>query len=143
MPDGSTLLGKLDKITNKEEDVIPFADWVFLCLPAFMVEDTILRIKPYLNPNTVLGSVVGNTGFFLFCHKHLFPDSKLFSFQRVPYISRVVNYGKEVNLLGFRDKLIMAVENIEDKEAFRKQVQKLFREETELADSFYEVTLSN
>ena len=143
MPDGSQLIGKLDKITNKAEDVIPFADWVFLCLPAFMVEDTILRIKPYLNPNTITGSVVGNTGFFLYCHKHLPSNSKLFSFQRVPYISRVVDYGKEVNLLGFRDKLIMGVENIEDKDDFRKQVQELFREKTELADSFYEVTLSN
>ena len=143
MPDGSMLIGKLDIITNKAEEVIPIADLVFFCLPAYMVEDTILRIKPYLNPNTIIGSVVGNTGFFLYCHKHLLPDSKLFSFQRVPYISRVVDYGKEVNLHGFRDKLIMAVENIEDKEAFRKQVQKLYREDTELADSFYEVTLSN
>ena len=143
MPDGSRLLGKLNKITNKAEDVVPSADWVFLCLPAFMVEDTLLRIRPYLNPNTIIGSVVGNTGFFLYCHKHLPSNSKLFGFQRVPYISRVVDYGKEANLLGFRDKLIMAVENIEDNEAFRTQVQKLFRENTELADSYYEVTLSN
>ena len=40
MPDGSSLLGKLDKTTNKAEDVIPYADWVFLCLP-FMVVYTI------------------------------------------------------------------------------------------------------
>lgn len=123
MPDGSKLLGKLDKITNKAEDVVPFADWVFLCLPAYMVEDAIQRIKLYLTPNTILGSVVGNTGSFLYCHKHLPTNSKLFSFQRVPYISRVVEYGKEVNLLGFRDKLIMAVENIKDNETFKKQVQ--------------------
>ncbi len=73
MPDGSTLLGKLDKITNKADEVNPFADWVFLCLPAYMVEDTILRIKPYLNPNTILGSVVGNTVFSYIATSIYFP----------------------------------------------------------------------
>ena len=143
MPDGTHIMGKLDRITNKPENVIPEADWVFLCLPAFLVEDTILRIKPYLQNKTIVGAVVGNTGFFLHCHKYLPDDAKLFSFQRVPYISRVVSYGREVNLLGFRDKLIMAVENIDDRETFRRQVQDFFQEETELVDSFYEVTLSN
>lgn len=92
---------------------------------------------------TIVGSVVGNTGFFIYCLKHLNANSKLFSFQRVPYISRIVDYGKEANLLGYRDRHIMAVENIEDRESFRKQVEYLFDEETVLADSFYEVTLSN
>ena len=143
MPDGSRLTGNLDRISSRPEEVIPDADWVFLCLPAFLVEETLLRIKPYLHKDTVVGAVAGNTGFFLYGHKHLSADSKLFSFQRVPYISRVVDYGKEANLLGFRDKLIMAVENVDDREAFRTQVEHLFHEETELADSFYEVTLSN
>lgn len=143
LPDGSKLTGKLNKITNQPEEVIPNADWVFLCLPAFLVEETILRIKPYLQKRTIVGAVVGNTGFFVYCHKHLPTDSKLFSFQRVPYVSRVVEYGNEANLLGFRDKLIMAIENIDDRESFRIQVERFFMEETELADSFYEVTLSN
>lgn len=143
LPDGSMIKGRIDKISSNAEDLIPGADWVFLCLPAFMVEDTLLRIKPFLEPRTVVGSVVGNTGFFNFCHKHLPSDCGLFSFQRVPYVSRVVEYGKEANLLGFRNKLIMSVENIEDKSSFRELVQDLFKEKTELADSFYEVTLSN
>ena len=143
MPDGSKLNGKLDRISNDPAILIPQADIVFMCLPAFLVEDMVIRIRPYLNPKTITGSVVGNTGFFIYCHKYLPKDSKLFSFQRVPYISRVVNYGHEANLLGFRDKLIMAAENVDDKELFRSQVETFFREETELADSFYEVTLSN
>lgn len=143
MPDGTKLTGRLDRISNNPAELIPYADWVFMCLPAFRVEDMVKQIKPYLNPRTITGSVVGNTGFFIFCHKHLPSSSKLFSFQRVPYISRVVNYGKEANLLGFRNKLIMATENIGEKEAFRSQVEDLFNEKTELAESFYEVTLSN
>ena len=88
LPDGSRLTGKLNTITNDPARVIPDADWVFLCLPAFLVERTILQIRPFLQPNTVVGSVVGYTGFFLYCHQHLAPNCKLFTFQRVPYVSR-------------------------------------------------------
>ena len=143
IPEGGKLKGRLDVITSNPTEVIPNADIVFFCLPAFLVENEVLKIKPYLKKETIIGAVVGNTGFFIYCHKHLPKDSKLFSLQRVPYVSRVVDYGKEANLLGYRDKLIMAVENVDNRESIRVLVEKLFGEETELADSFYEVTLSN
>lgn len=142
-PDGTTLTGRLDRISDNPAELIPDADLVLFCLPAFMVEQTVLKIKPYLNPRTITGSVVGFTGFFIYCHKHLPKTSRLFAFQRVPYISRVVSYGQEANLLGFRDELIMATENIPEKELFRSQIERLFGEKTELTDTFYEVTLSN
>jgi len=143
IPEGKTLTGKLEVISDQAEDVIPSADIVFLCLPAFLVEKVILEIKPYLKKDTIVGAVFGCTGFFLFAHQHLPSYTKLFALQRVPYISRVVEYGKEANLLGYRDKLILAVENLNERETFRQQVEKLLGEEIELADSFYEVTLSN
>lgn len=142
-PDKGSIIGKLDRISSKSEDLIPDADIVFFCLPAFLVEETIIKIKPFLKPNTVVGAVFGCTGFFLFAHKHLPPTTKLFALQRVPFVSRVVEYGKEANLLGYRDKLIMAIENVEDNEAFRKLIENGFGEPVELCDSFYEVTLSN
>ena len=143
LPEGGRITGKLGTISNKPEDVIPTADLVFLCLPAFLVEEEILKIKPFLNKETIVGSVFGCTGFFLFAHQHLPSKTKLFALQRVPYVSRVVEYGKEVNLLGYRDKLIMAVENVDDRESFRLFIEESFGETTDLADSFYEVTLSN
>ncbi len=142
-PDGDKLQAHLKQISDSAELLIPNSDIVLLCLPAFLVEQTLLKIKPYLAEETKVGSVVGNTGFFLFAHKYLPKETKLFSFQRVPYISRVVEYGKEANLLGFKDELIMATENIEDREQFRQTIEELFGEKTILANSFYEVTLSN
>lgn len=142
-PDKGTLIGKLEKISSQAVNVIPNADIVLFCLPAFLVEEYIIKIKPYLKPNTIVGSVFGCTGFFLFAHNILPSSTKLFAFQRVPFISRVVDYGKEANLLGYRDKLIMAVENVEDRESFRRLLECGFGEPVELCDSFYEVTLSN
>lgn len=142
-PDGGKVYGLLNKISSSPKDLITDADIVLLCLPAFLVEETIEKIQPYLRNNTILGSVFGSTGFFLFAHKHLSSSTKLFAFQRVPYISRVVEYGKIANLHGYRDKLIMATENIEEKEEFQYLIEDLFNEPVELCESFYEVTLSN
>lgn len=143
LPSGEHIIGKLDRVDNDPSHLIPQADIVFLCLPAYLVEETILRIKPFLKKESIIGAVVGNSGIFIHCHKHLPQDTKIFSFQRVPYISRVVEYGKEANLLGYRDKLIMATENIVNRTMFREQMERLFGEPITLADSFYEVTLSN
>ena len=142
-PDEGTIVGKIDRISSEPATIIPEADIVLLCLPAFLIEEMIVRIKPYLNKQTVVGAVFGCTGFFLYAHHHLPFYTKLFAFQRVPFISRIVEYGCEANLLGYRNKLIMAVENVEDSEQFRKSIEYLFREPVELCDSFYEVTFSN
>lgn len=141
-PNG-VLKGRLNCIADKAEDVIPQSDMVLLCLPAFMVEKAIVAIKPWLSVRTLVGTVVSSSGFFLFCHKLLSQNIPLFGFQRVPYISRIVEYGRSANLLGFRDELIVATENIADKEDFAGLCQKLFAEKVRFADSFYEVTLSN
>ena len=136
--------GRLFAISNNPEEVISNADIILLCLPAFLVESTLVEIKPYLSSNAIVGSVVGNTGFFLFAHK-IFTETPigLFAFQRVPYISRVVEYGKEASLLGYKDQLLMATENIVDKQGFCSLISNLFCTPTSLVDSFYEVTLSN
>ena len=134
----------LSTISNQPQVVIPNADMILLCLPAFLVEQTLLDIRPFLSPNTIVGSVVGNTGFFLFAHEILRnTNNGLFAFQRVPYISRVLEYGKKAALLGYKDSLLMATENIRETQNFCQTISTLFLTPTEIVDSFYEVTLSN
>lgn len=151
------------KVSADPAELVPGCDIVLLCLPAFLVEETIVKLAPFVDPARlsagnapILGSIVANTGFFIFCHKHLSPQAKLFSFQRVPYVARVTEYAKSANLLGFRDELFMAAENIGEQpatsqpsqpfatlDAFREEVVRLFGEKVTLVDTFYEVTLSN
>jgi len=142
-PNGRVFIGKLEQISSEAREVIPNAKLVLLCVPAYLVEQTLISIKPYLRKDTIVGSVVGNTGFFIFAHKVLYSTTPLFAFQRVPYISRVVDYGKEANLLGYKSELLMSVENIDDKEAFAQFISELFLTKTILLDSYLEATLSN
>lgn len=142
-PNGKDFLGRISKASSNAKDVIPEADIVLLCLPAYLVEKTLREIASYLRKQTIVGAVVGNTGFFVYAHAILPAETPLFAFQRVPYISRVVEYGKEANLLGYKDELLVATENIGDIASFCEQLSMLFMTPVRTLDSFYEVTLSN
>ena len=134
--------GNLNIIDNSPEEALKDCDIVFLCLPGFAIEGTLNSIKPYIG-NAVVGSIVCSTGFFFAAHRILGEDARLFGFQRVPYIARTKEYGHTANLLGYKPQLAIAVENVEDNEAFRQLVETLWVTPVKLLGSHYEVSLTN
>lgn len=140
--DGKVFVGDLNVVSDNPEDALRDCNIVFLCLPGFAIESVLTSIKPYIGA-AVVGSVVCSTGFFFVAHRILGEDTKLFGFQRVPYIARTVEYGRSVNLLGYKPQLAIAVENIEDEESFRQLVETLWMTPTKLLSSHYEVSLTN
>lgn len=139
---GKQFEANIAKVSSKPEEVVSNQDIILFCLPGFMIEKTLKEIKPYVG-DAVVGTVVSSTGFFFFAHDVLGTDAKLFGFQRVPYIARVVEYGKTANLLGYKSSLSVAVENITDQDSFRSQLERLFMTPVNLLESFYEVALTN
>ena len=63
---------------------------------------------------SIVGSIVSSTGFFIFAHEIFGDKAPLFGFQRVPFISRSKEYGKIGQLLGYKKSLNVAIENYED-----------------------------
>ncbi len=142
-PNGKVFQGHFTDISDKAQDVIPHADIILLCLPAYLIESTLTEIRSFVSPKAIVGAVVGNTGFFMFAHRLLPGEQGLFAFQRVPYISRVDEYGIKAHLLGYKDELLVAVENVESTDVFIKELARLFLTPVNKVNSFYEVTLSN
>ena len=140
---GKTYKGKLDRISSNSKDVIPGADIVLLCLPGFAIHEELCSIAPYLDNKTWVGTVVSSTGFFFEAMKVLPKSQPLFGFQRVPFISRIINYGHVAELKGYKESLSVAVEQADNKEEVRATLEKLFLTPTKLLDSYYEVSLSN
>ena len=138
-----TFTGKLTLITSKPEKAIPQAEMVLICLPGFAIHEELEKIKPYLSEGGIVGSVVSSTGFFFEAFEVLPSDIPLFGFQRVPFISRIIEYGKEAELKGYKETLHVAIENSKDKESIRYKLEKLFEKPVSLAENFYEVSLSN
>lgn len=115
--EGKVYRGVLEKVSDRAEEVIPQSDMVLLCLPGFLIEQSLKQIAPYLK-NQAIGSIVSSTGFFFQAHRILGSSASLFGFQRVPYIARVSEYGHRADLLGYKSQLYMATENLpEDFEA--------------------------
>ena len=138
-----TFTGKLTLVTSKPEGVIPQAEMVLVCLPGFAIHEELVKIKPYIQNNGIVGSVVSSTGFFFEAFEVLPSDIPLFGFQRVPFISRIIEYGKEAELKGYKETLHVAIEHTKDKESIRYKLEKLFEKPVSLAENFYEVSLSN
>ena len=141
-PDG-IFTGKLSQISAKPEEVIPQAEIVLICLPGYAIHDELVKIKTYLSKEAIIGSVVSSTGFFFEAFKVLPLDIPLFGFQRVPFISRIIDYGKKAELKGYKETLHVAIENTSDKEPIRTELERLFEKPVSIADSYYEVSLSN
>lgn len=135
--------GKPAQVSSLPEEVIPQAEIVLVCLPGFAIHDELTKIKPYLSKNCLMGTVVSSTGFFFEAFEVMPADIALFGFQRVPFISRIIEYGQKAKLKGYKESLHVAIEQTEDKESVRVVLEQLFEKPVTLADSFYEVSLSN
>ena len=141
-PDGN-FVGKLASVSSSPNEVIPQAEIVLICLPGFAIQDELKKIKPFLSKDAIVGTIVSSTGFFFEAFKVLSPQTVLFGFQRVPFISRTIEYGRCAELKGYKEILSVAIEQTEDKEPIRQLLEQLFEKPVTLHDSYYEVSLSN
>lgn len=144
-PEGTALEGKITKISNLPEEVVPMADVVLLCLPGFLIKGELEKLKPYLSPKAFVGSVFSSTGFFFEAQKVLSDKQPLWGFQRVPFISRVEEYGKSAHLLGYKNAHNIAVESVSDEEKtnFALLMQEWFERPVKLLKNYFEASLTN
>lgn len=141
-PDGKAFCGLLDVVSADAAEAVSGCDIVFLCLPGFAIESMLQRIKSYVG-QAIVGSIVCSTGFFFAAHRILGTETRLFGFQRTPFIARTTEYGRSANLLGYKAQVAIAVENVVDTESFRCLVERLWLTPTVLLASHYEASLTN
>lgn len=143
-PEGVALEGTISKISNMPEDVVAMADVILLCLPGFLIKKELEKIKQFLPPHAFVGSVFSSTGFFFEAQKLLNGNQPLWGFQRVPFISRVEEYGKSAHLLGYKSAHNIAVESVTDEEKanFALLMQEWFERPVNLLKNYYEASLT-
>lgn len=142
-PDGRIFSGNIYAVSSDSAELIPESNLILLCLPGYLIENWLLKIKPYLSPGTIVGSIVSNTGFFFLAHRILPKESGLFGFQRVPFIARVNEYGKSAKLLGYKELLKIAIENVSDKTDLMDSLSEVLMTPVTLLNNFYEASLTN
>ena len=142
-PSETTYIGHLNGLFSDAQQAVSDADIVLLCLPGYAIRETLLQIKDFLRPGTAVGSVVSSTGFFFQAMELLPKTQPLFGFQRVPFISRIIEYGHKARLMGYKDSLELAIEQSSNPESLRLVLQQMLRTPIHLLKSHYEVSLSN
>ena len=142
-PDGDVLFGRLKTVSSRPAEVVSHADIVLLCLPGFSIREVLQQIATALTPGTAVGSIVSSTGFFFEAFSILPAQMPLFGFQRVPFISRLRDYGRSADLLGYKPSLSIAIEQTGDRESLRADIERLFKVPVRLLSNYYEASLTN
>lgn len=142
-PDGGEEEGFLSMATESPAEAVSGADIVLVCLPGFAIPQELRSIAPFLSEKTIVGSVFCSSGFFPMAQRILPEGTRLFGFQRVPYIARIKEYGRSAHLTGFRSECHIATLGISDPEAFRRETEDIFGVRVNLLGSHLEATLTN
>ena len=107
------MVGKINKCSSKASEVVPGSKIILICSPAQTKPEILKEIKPYLNEGTFVGTIFGQGGFDLQARYILGDDIvkknlTVFSLQYVPFLCKVVNYGKDINIIGPKKHLYVA-----------------------------------
>jgi hypothetical protein len=144
-PQDGVLDGVLSLVSSDPQETVASADVVLFCYPGYMIASELERISPYLRCDAFVGSVFSSTGFFFEALKILPATQPLWGFQRVPFISRVKEYGLSANLLGYKPCYHIAVENVDDQQKldFADMIADWFERPVHLLKNYYEASLTN
>ena len=72
------------------------AQIVFFTVPSSVFPQSFAQIAPYLKKETAVGVVPGTGGAEFFCRSFIEAGGTFFGFERVPFISRLIEYGAHV-----------------------------------------------
>jgi len=115
-----TLTGNLNCVSDDPAPVVDKADIIIICSPAHTKGEILRKIAPYVKKGALVGSVFGQGAFDLQATSILGDDLirkkniTIFSFQYVPFICSVVNYGKDVRIIGPKKMLYAAAYPVEN-----------------------------
>lgn len=132
----------IDLISNKIEDVVTNSDIIFVTFPHFMIEETLIKILPFIKKGVYVGIIPGSGGCEFFWKKYYNNDYTLFGFQRVPFTAKYAVYGKETNLKSWKPCVVVASIPISRNNEVCDIIEKTCNFKCEQASNFLAVTLT-
>lgn len=103
-----TVKAKPSLITKDPKTAMKDVNIVFLTVPAFAHEQYLKALYPFIRPNTLIVGLPGQAGFEFQC-KHILAEkistSVVVSFESLPWACRILEFGRHVELLGFKETL--------------------------------------
>ena len=136
------LEGKNIKATNKLDAAFSEADLIFITYPAFSMDELARKIVPYARKGLKIGIVPGTGGGECAFNDAIRKGATVFGLQRVPSVARLVEKGKCVRAIGYRNELFVAsLPNIE-KESIAKIIESIFKINCTALPNYLNLTLT-
>lgn len=106
---GNILLqGEIARATDEPQIAFSNADVVLVTVPAYCMEGIAKQILPYMKRGVKIGLIPGMGGGECAFRKCLDKGAIIFGLQRVPSVARLVEYGRRVCAVGYREELHIA-----------------------------------
>jgi opine dehydrogenase len=146
-PDGNKVIGRDIAVSEKAEEAILGSDVILSTLPGHIIPERLREIKRFMKPGQMVGSVTAAGGFFWIARGVLGKSIPLFAFQRVPFICRIIEKGKSVNISGLKKELFVASIGVDGYQSQYNSMISLMKESfaTDIIhlNSYLEATISN
>ena len=117
------------------------AELILCTYPAFLRQQFIADVAPYLAPGTLLGFVPGYGGVEYFSQDLIARDVTVFGFQRVPYVCRSSWNDRFAHILSAKSRLYVAALPKAQTDAVAALMEELFGIPTQALKEFLAVTL--
>ena len=100
--------GSIKAAVNDPEIAFSEADLIFVTMPAFCMQDNAKLLYPYVRKGAIICLTPGSGGGEFFFKPCVDKGCILMGLQRVPSVSRIVEYGHIVCSEGYRDRLYIS-----------------------------------
>ena len=134
--------GAIEKATSNPEEAFSDADLIFVIMPANLMKINAARIEPFVRPGMKICLVPGTGGGECAFKVCIDKGATIFGVQRVPSVARLVEYGKTVRAVGYRDEMFVAAIPLSEIEECRRIIQSIFGIKTTALPNYLNITLT-
>jgi len=139
-------VGRLNVVSDNARDVIPTSHVILLAAPAHVHSDILSQISPFINSNSMVGTIFAQGGFDWIAldtlGERLLSKITLFGMQNIPWICKVTKYGHESRILGPKQKLHVCTFPVERVSKMAGVLTNLFDIPCHTLPNFLTVTLT-
>ena len=139
------IISRPELISSDPGQAIPQAELVLLATPAFAHQPVLEKIAPHLGKGSLIGAMPARSCFDLCARQALgekFSQMTIFGMQTLPWACRIVQYGREVTVLGTKASVALSVLPARRQAEVVETIARLIGAPVSLTPNFLSLTLA-
>lgn len=134
--------GIIEKSTNVVAEAFINVDLIFVIMPATLMKKNAALIEPYVKTGMKICIVPGTGGGECAFKGCIEKGATVFGVQRVPSVARLVEYGKIVRAVGYRNEMFVAALPHKETEECCKLIESIIGIKTSPLSNYLNITLT-